>query len=185
MRTFIATSAIVPLLLLGWACSPRESTETPPPSRIAIPALGLELAGLPAGFEVDSVTDEGIVLGPSDADMEGTLRIGPAPGEAGTNLHEAVTAHRKEIEDRPGGSYLGAQELVGPLGTAYWSRGRYTRDGRELEEAAAFTLDSTQTRIIRITYVYPAGDDSAERVQTLLGVLGQLEQPATAPPPEE
>ncbi|GEM_PF-6059242 len=30
MRTFIATAAIVPLLL-GWACSPRESTEAPPP----------------------------------------------------------------------------------------------------------------------------------------------------------
>lgn len=179
MRSTILSVAMASLLLLGGACSRQAPPEPAQPAGVAIPGLGLELATLPGGLVVDSVSDDSLVLVPSDAAIEGRLRIAAAPAELGTNLQEAVRAHRQEIEAHPGGTYLGAQELVGPLGTAYWSRGRYSVDGTTVEEAAAFTLDPTRSRIVRVTYVYPADGDSAERVQTLLDVLGELQEPGS------
>ena len=185
MRTFVTLTAALTLLLLPAACSRPDTGPGQAPAGVEIPALGLELATLPEGFVVASSSDTGLVLEPADTDREGSIEITGAPEDLGPNLVEAVRAHQREIEARPGGEYLGARELVGPLGTAFWSRGRYTEDGRVLEEAVVFTLDPRQERIVKIASVYPAGEDSAGRIQALLAVLGELGEasPPASPQP--
>jgi hypothetical protein len=48
-------------------------------------------------------------------------------------------------------------------------------DGALIEETTIFTLHPYTDRITTITYRYPAGDDSCERVQQLLEVLAIVE----------
>ena len=71
-------------------------------------------------------------------------------------------------------AFLG-QELVSPLGTAFYSRGRFTLDGEAVEEAKIFSLHPDGDRILTLRYRYPAGVDSSVRVQQLFDVLGTIE----------
>jgi hypothetical protein len=114
----------------------------------------------------------------ADPDRGGRVLIGVDPAEQGVNLVEAVHQHQAWLEAQPEGRYFGAQELVTPLGTAFWSRGRWRADdGREIEEAIALVLHPDRTRIVRLGYRYPGGEDSSERVTELLELLGALEAP--------
>lgn len=170
------------LLVLALAslsgCSGGRTQPAASRSAVAAPGLGIVLATVPAGLEVQSAAKDRIVLVPGDPKLGGAIEITTGSAEAGLNLQEAVKLHRREIEGKPGGRYLGATELSGPTGTAYWSRGRFEQDGHEMEETRIVTLDPSQQRILRLSYVYPAHDDSAKRVNTLLEVLGEIEAPA-------
>jgi hypothetical protein len=75
----------------------------------------------------------------------------------------------------PGGSYLGNRELVTPIGAAFTARARYQADGREVEETKVFAVHPAGDRLLIVSYVYPAGGDSQERVQQLLLLLGEIE----------
>ncbi len=171
---------VLPLFLIvvvagAYGCGAKKVQESPSPQGVSAPGLGITLASVPSVFKVRSSGNDRIVLVPADPKLGGSIEITAASPEAGLNLQEAVKRHRQEIEERPGGKYLGAQELAGPLGTAYWSRGRYETDGGETEETRIVTLDPSQQRILRLTYAYPAGEDSKERVTTLLDVTAELE----------
>ena len=87
----------------------------------------------------------------------------------------AVNAHKAWIEGLPDGEYKGAQELQGEFGSAFYSRGRFVDAGALVEETVVFLIHPAGNRLLEIHYRYPAGEDSATRVQELIEVLGQLE----------
>ncbi len=179
-RALRLTPLLLVLALAGLpGCSGGTTQQAPPGPAVAAPGLGIALATVPAGLKVQSTAEDRIVLVPEDPNPGGAIEITAGSAEAGLNLQEAVKRHRREIEDKPGGRYLGATELSGPTGTAYWSRGRFQQGDHEMEETRIVTLDPSQQRILRLNYLYPARDDSAKRVKTLLAVAGEIESPAT------
>jgi len=179
---------LIPLLLATVLAMPACSRKAAPPTHaaapVAAPGLGLEIGKVPDGFRLVSKSAKDIVLAPKGKTASGRVVISLLPAAAGLNLVEAVHRHQAAVSARPDGAYLGAQELTGPLGTAYWSRGRFTADGKPVEETVIFTLDPSGRRIVSIRYTYPAGGDSRERVRSLLDVLGEIEAipPAGATP---
>lgn len=164
-------------LALAGACAqaPQESAE-PVARRVENAELGVAIADLPAIFKV--VANEGGVIELALAQGEGRLEISAGEPESSVNLVAAVAKHKAEIEARPGGDYKGGQELVVPAlpGAAYYSRGRYeSAAGGTVEEAVVFLLHPAKDRELRVRYTYPAGDDSAERLQNqLFAVVGEL-----------
>ena len=113
-------------------------------------------------------------FGPTVEGAGGTATASVGPIETGVNLVEAVKTHQAGIEGKPGGSYAGAQELSGPLGTAFYSRGRYEDGETTMEETCIFGLHPRARRRLDLCYSYPAGDDSAARVQTLIELFATL-----------
>lgn len=158
-----------------------QGGEPPPPEpaaasglRVENPALGVAFASLPAGFQVEVNQGETLRLGL--ADRPGSLAVEVSePGV--TNLVQAVNDHKAAIEALPGGVYRGQIELGTPLGRAYASRGRFqAEDGSgKVEEMRAFVLHPRGDRTITLVYRYPAGDDSEERRDELMGALGEVE----------
>jgi len=137
--------------------------------------LRLRLAGVPGAFMVVMNDEDQLILEPSDSTTEGQILFANNPPEAGQNIPAAVKAHQVFIENQDEADYLGGQELTSQLGTSFYSRGRYLHDGEEIEETVVFALHPYKDRIMTITYRYPVGDDSSERVQQLFGVLGVVE----------
>jgi len=169
-------------LIFATACGPGESPPAGAKKALPAPGLGIALGSVPVAFRVASTATDRLVLVPADPKLGGSLTIAAEAPDTGLNLQEAVKRHRKEIEARPDGTYVGATELSGAMGTAYWSRGRYRSAVGKLEETRIVTLDPSQKRILDLTYVYPAGTDSRERVTALLDVVSEIEayQPPTS-----
>jgi hypothetical protein len=164
------------LVLAACAQAPEESGE-PVARRVENAELGVAIAGLPAAFEV--VASEGPAIELALAEGEGRLEITAGEPGSSVNLVAAVERHKARIEGLPGGDYKGGQELVVPSlpGAAYYSRGRYQgAAGAVVEETAVFLLHPEKDRELRVLYTYPAGDDSADRLQNqLFAVVGELE----------
>ncbi len=169
-------SAITAWLLLG-SCNrnPGPEVETPAPMVVENTELRLRLAGVPAGFTTLTNDGDQLILRPADAASLGEISFANKPPEAGQNLPAEVKAHQLFIEGREDGDSRGAQELISQLGTTYCSRGRYLLDGTEIEETTIFALHPYADRIMTITYRYPAGTDSNERVTQLIEVLATVE----------
>ena len=163
-------------LLIG-SCNrqPEPEIVEPTPMVVENNELRLRIAGVPGNFK--TVTNDGdeLILSVADPAIEGEILFANKPPEAGQNLPAELRSHEELIEEREGGDYLGAQELTSQLGTTYYSRGRYLLDGSLIEETTIFALHPYADRITTITYRYPAGDDSSERVQQLFDVLGVVE----------
>lgn len=160
-----------------------EEVEVPATMRLENHELGIAIAALTPAFRL--VSNEGAVieLAPAAADKEGTLTISAGePESGGINLVAAVEEHKSEILERPGGDYKGQREMVTPLGTTFYSRGRYQGERGEVEEVAVYMIHPRQDRQLRLLYRYPAGEDTAERLQDevfeVLGELEGLDQPA-------
>ena len=173
-HTWFGGMLILTLALMP-ACGSKAQAPAAGSTAITAPALGLELASVPEGLKLASQSPSKIVLVPRAHGVVGRIVIDDLPKSAGVNLLDAVHNHQAAITARPGGTYFGAQELKGPLGTAFWSRGGYTSGGKTVEETVIFTLTPDGSRIARLTYTYPAGNDSPARIKTLLGVLGEIE----------
>lgn len=191
-RPALAVCACALALLLSGpvACGPGADEAGEPeaaagPERVVNEELGLAYAVLPAGFRV--AENEGSELVLERASGEGTLAIELGPVEtAGINLQDEVWRDKESYEARPGGEYLGQNELGGvALGTAYASRGRYAGEGGEtVEERHVLALHPTENRLVRLVYAYPLGDDSQERFDHLVDALSRLEPAAGAAEPE-
>lgn len=176
-RIVVSVSVIIASSLLIGSCNqqPEPVIVEPAPMVVENSALRLRLAGVPGEFM--TVTNDGdqLILSVADPAIEGEILFANKPPEAGQNLPAELKLHEIVIEEQEGGDYLGARELTSPLGTTYYSRGRYVLDGVETEETTIFTLHPYADRIMTITYRYPAADDSSERVQQLLEVLAVVE----------
>jgi hypothetical protein len=177
LSRIVVASLITASSLLTGSCSQQAEPEIvePPPMVVENTELRLRLAGVPGEFM--TVTNDGdhLILSLVDPAAEGEVLFANKPPEAGQNLPAELRIHQELIEEREGGDYLGAQELTSQLGTTYYSRGRYLLDGIQTEETTIFALHPYADRIMTISYRYPAGDDSSERVQQLFEVLAVVE----------
>jgi hypothetical protein len=164
--------------LLNGSCGP-EPEEQPPEVTAAAPVenqnLKLRLAALPGDFVLETNEGDQLVLAPADPAQTGRVEFAVRSPEQGQNIPSAVKFHQAFIENQEGGDYQGGQELVSPLGTTFYSRGRYLADEVETEETVIFALHPDADRMMTITYRYPAGVDSSVRVQQLFDVLAEVE----------
>ncbi len=151
------------------------SLAPPPDPGVVNAELRIRLANVPEGFEVAINQGAVLELSPIGGIAGGSVLFAVGPEETGINLVAAVKEHQARIESLPGGEYQGAQELQGPLGTAFYSRGRFQGDDGLEEETVILSLHPSQSRLLEIIYDYPAGDDSAARVKELIGVLAEVE----------
>ncbi|MCD4750686.1 MAG: hypothetical protein K8R59_15045 [Thermoanaerobaculales bacterium] len=160
------------VLTLGCAGPPPEP---PPFESIHNEKLDLEISQIEEDWAVE--TNDGALLQFVRAEpaRQGRVVFQVGPEELGVNLITALSTHRAGIERRPGGVYSGAQELSGPLGTAFYSRGRFTGEEGMLEETCILSLHPRASRLLTLTYTYPAADDSAKRVEELIGLFGAVE----------
>ncbi|MEL7061027.1 MAG: hypothetical protein AAGN46_13480, partial [Acidobacteriota bacterium] len=170
-RSVVALFSVLVVLTLGGcgdaATEPEAAPEPTPGPRVENAEIALALAEVPGFWTVVDNGAGGIVLRPSDATVEGELTISADAEEVGgVNLVAAQRAHKEEINAKPNGEYKGQSELMTQLGTAFSSRGRWDgADGRQMEESLLLALHPIGNRKLRASYVYPAGDDSAARLQ--------------------
>ena len=164
--------ALVIAAVLATACAPPPP---PPDPGISNIDLAIRLADMPAGLVLAHNQGSSLELRPADETVSGTIWFAVGPEERGVNLVAAVKEHQTRIEGLPDGQYQGAQELQGPLGTAFYSRGRYLEGETVQEETVLLTIHPSENRLLKIAYRYPAGDDSAARVEQLIGVLAEVE----------
>jgi len=176
-RSVLAIFAFAAAATLLTTCSQPESPEVdePPPIVIENPGLRLRLDGVPTEFQVVANGEDELVLEPADPTVEGRIVVRTLDPAVGQNLPAQVEAHQSFIAGQEGGDPRGGQELLSPLGTTFYSRGRYLADGAEIEETAIFAIHPDGDRIVTITYRYPAGGDSTVRVQQLFDVLAVVE----------
>ena len=158
------------------ACKPSAPPAAEEPaaaSRVEYPDLGLAIANVPEIFRISNADDSGIEL--ELVEGEGVLRITPGEVERSINLVQAVKDHQADILARPGGDYKGGNELVLVEfpGAAYYSRGRFEGEAGPTEETVMFLIHPWKDRQVRVTYIYPAGDDSSARLQDQLFALVQ------------
>ncbi len=185
------TRAFVPVLAAALAlaaCSraPEEARE-PPAERVENPELGIAIADLPDDFRLAGAGSSTIEL--ELIEGEGRIEIAAGEPETGINLVAAVEEHKSSILERPGGDYKGGRELqvVHLPGAAFYSRGRFENAAGVLtEETVVFLIHPWEDRQLRVTYTYPAGDDSASRLQDqLFPVVEELEGLEELEPPDE
>lgn len=158
------------------ACSPQGPPAPTEPAGLDCPQLGIRLSSVPSAFTVVGNQGDELVLAPAEEGASGHLTVRTeTPDVGGVNLVAAVQAHQQQIESLPEGTYLGQQELVTPVGTAFWSRGSYTAGSVTTEETAVLAVHPDGQRMLILTYTYPRAADSTARVENLLEVLGEVE----------
>ena len=180
MRTLLPT--LLSLTLLG--CS-RESPHEPESEilRVESPDLGIAIGALPDGFTVVSNRPDKLEMARDEGLPPGTawLEVGPLE-TSGVNLVEIVKGQRASFEALSGGSFGGNRELMMSDGRpGYYSRGRFLENGVEVEEFRIHSLHPGQNRVLRAVYRYPAGEDSADRLNDILVIAGEIEGLPDAP----
>lgn len=159
------------VLLLGCA----QPSEPPPPVEVVNKELGVNLSSLPAGLTVGENEGRNLELRPAAPEKKGGIWFDVGPETHAVNLVLAVNDHQMLIEGRPGGEYLGAQELIGDFGSAFYSRGRFDQGSDRLEETVLYVIHPTGNRLLSIRSQYPAGTDSAARVEELIDVVSRMD----------
>jgi hypothetical protein len=162
---------VLALIVTAGCAQPEPETAT----SVESPTLGVRVAVLPEGFTVVQNTSGILHLAPTGEGVTGFVEMRVGPEETGVNLVAAVHAHQARIEGLPEGAYSGARELEGPLGTAFYSRGRFTTDDGAVEETLLTVIHPSGGRRLDLVYTYPAGDDSGDRVTALIGLLAEVE----------
>ena len=183
-------AGLAALLSCLCACGGGEAVEAPvaeaPAERIENETLDLALARLPLGLALRS-NGADLRLAPASAEgspLAGEIRImADPPSDYGIDVVTIANDQQAAFLAAPRGEFFGAQKLVTPLGEATYARGRFdAEDGSRVEEARAFAVHPAANRLVTVTYRYPAGEDSRERVAVLLEVLGEIEaRTPTAP----
>lgn len=150
---------------------------TAPPEPVAIQNIDLQLAlsVLPDGLLLASNQGTSFELRPTDEMIGGIVWFEVGPEQEGVNLVAAVQNHQEQMEGMPEAEYKGGQELQGDFGTAFYSRGQYADQGARVEETVVFMIHPLGNRLLAIHYRYPAGDDSASRVEQLIDVISYVE----------
>lgn len=168
MKSILGSVLVAGVLLAGCA-----QEETPAPdTRVENRGTGVALAALPASFRVAANDAEALRL---VADGGGSLEILAMPEQShGVNLHEAVNDQEEWIESQPDGKFFGFQELMGPLGTAFTSRGMYTGSEGPIEVLRVFMVHPQGGRRLDVIYTYPPGEGQM-RAQHVLELLGEME----------
>ncbi len=166
---------VVTLAVFVLSCA--EPPPPPPPQDTSVENadLGIALASVPEGLHTTLNEGNSLELRPTGEGVDGLVWFAVGPEKVGVNLVAATQAHRAQIENLPDGEYKGGEELQGDFGVAFYSRGRFSEGGATVEETVLFLIHPTASRLLEIHYRYPAGDDSAARVEQLIEVLAELE----------
>ncbi len=168
----LTVSVLAVVAVLSCAAPP----EPPPiPDGVENTDLGIRLASVPIDLVVAKNQGDILELRPAGEQSTGTVWFTVSPEVHAVNLVASVNDHQAAIESLPDGKYLGAQELTGDFGSAFYSRGRFSEGGAVIEETVILALHFTGNQLVTIHYRYPAGDDSAARVEQLIGVLAEIE----------
>jgi hypothetical protein len=157
------------------ACGRQPQQQPAPAPGVGNEQLGLHLAAVPDGFVVDINEGDRLELRSANPEEQGRVRFLVGPEENGVNLVAAVHAHQAAIESLPQGIYKGAQELQGPLGAAFYSRGRFLNESGPVEETRIYALHPLGNRLLTIEYRYATADDSSSRVTRLIEVLAEID----------
>lgn len=171
IRTISAFLLVVTVL----SCADPQPPPPPPDTSVENADLGIALASVPEGLHTTINEGSSLELQPTAEGVEGLVWFAVGPEKVGINLVAATNLHRAQIESLPDGEYKGGEELRGDFGVAFYSRGRFSEGGVTVEETVLFLIHPTASRQLEIHYRYPAGDDSATRVEKLIAVLAELE----------
>ena len=137
--------------------------------------LAIRLTTIPDGLIVTDNQGSSLELRPADETAGGVIQFAVGPETVGVNLVAEVKEHQTQIEGLPDGDYRGAQELMGDFGTAFYSRGRFSDQEVLQEETRILLIHPAGNKLLTIAYRYPAGEDSAARVEQLIDLLSYLE----------
>jgi hypothetical protein len=157
------------------------SQPLPPPEPAPNPGvenseLGIKLNSVPDGLETTLNEGSTLELRPTGDAADGNIWFHVGPEQHSVNLVATVEDHQAYVQSLSDGEYLGAQELSGDFGVAFYSRGRFSDNNVTVEETVLFLLHpAAGNRLLEIHYRYPAGTDSAARVEKLIEVLAELE----------
>ena len=175
--TKLATLIALALLAACQSSSPPPEVEDLGPIRIENAALGLAIADLPSIFALSTNSGDSLELQRTGEEIEGALWIElETVTDDSVNLVEIVNGQRKIYEALPGGSFSGSRELMLPDGRpGYYSRGRFLEADTEVEEFRIFALHPLENRLLTVFYRFPAGTDSADRLNDLLLLVGEIE----------
>ena len=155
---------------------PPEEEEVDLPVRVENPELKLALADIPDVFALETNSGADMRLTRVGEEITGSLWVEVAGEEVRLNLVDIVNSQRESYENQPSGSFSGSRELMMADGRpGYYSRGRFLDGEAEVEEFRIFSIHPIQNRLVTIFYRYPAGTDSADRLNDLLLVAGELE----------
>lgn len=172
----LTTLAVLVTLSLVACKSPAPEPQAVAGPRLENADLGLALATVPAGFDVESSDGEGIQLdGNSPATAGGTVTITSGPIESGGVNLVAESQARIDRFAEIGGSSFGSRELQGPIGTAFTVRGRRPVESGEVEETWIYAIHPITNRLVTLVYEYPAGEDTQARIGQVLEVFGEVE----------
>jgi len=166
--------SIVPLLLFS-ACRNHSDPQESVPVKITNEYFDLVIESLPPEWTVIENREDMLRFSPAQDDLGGSVKVFFAPDDLGVNLIEAMHAHKEEILARPGGEYKGGREMTGPLGTAFYSRGRFNDSGVPSEEITIFFLHPRKERIVGLRYDYPVNEHSQGRIEALFSLFGEFQ----------
>lgn len=168
-----ARLALAAIAMIVASCAAEQPPAEPAPEAVANEALQLRFSSVPSGFRVARNENDHLEL----AEVEGEGRMWVTVGLEGANINlvEILNSQRELFESLDHGEYAGGNELVAPLGPAYYGRGSFDEGGQRWEEVRVFTVHPTLYRLLTLYYRYPAGADSGARVSQVLELLAAIE----------
>ena len=178
MRRSSLSLAIASIALLAAACGP-EQPVAPVVESVSNETLDIRLDPLPTDFAVAVNDGRRLELVPAEARVGGRVSFEVGDPEPLVDLVAAVNRHRFQIEAKPGAEYKGGQELVTPHGSAFYSRGRFLDGTETVEETVVVLEHPSGSRLLIISYRYPAAGASSFRVQQLLDPVRVLQVPGS------
>jgi len=164
---------LMAVVVVGLGCSgksrgPREEFS------LEIADAGVVLRQVPQGVRVERGADDRVTLVP----RRGVGRITISMSEPVAGVVDPLgpaRAVQEEIAGLPEGRFFGSQELRTPLGRAFTARGRFLLGAEMVEQVRVVAAHPWGDRFLTASFTYPAGDDTAARVQMLLEVFGEIE----------
>jgi hypothetical protein len=163
------------VILFAAACGSPDQPAEPVEVSVTNELLGIRLDPLPPDFTVAVNDGRGLELVPTEAKVGGRVVFEIGDEEPLIDLVAAVHRHQRRVEGMPGADYKGGQELVTPLGSAFYSRGRYLAGADLVEETVLLTKHPSASRLLVISYTYPSAGDSSVRVQQLLEIVSVVQ----------
>lgn len=161
------------VVALGLGCS-GESRGPGQRFDLEIADAGVVLRRVPLGVQVERGADGRVTLVP----QRGAGRIEFAMSDPVAGVVDPLgpaRAVQDELARLPEGRFFGSQELRTPLGRAFTARGRFLVGAETVEQVRVVAAHPWGDRFLTAVFTYPASDDTADRVQMLLAVFGEVE----------
>lgn len=169
------TASLLIASTLGACASETEAPAAPADTSFDAPSALVHVAATPEVFAVETNDAESLRL--SAPGLPGPSEVNVTLGEVvagGINIFEAVEEQMATFTEMPEGASFGQTQLVADIGLTFMLRGRYLVEGNQAEELRMILVHPAGNRLLTISYVYPLGEDTAERGQQLMELLGEM-----------